>query len=663
MDLHFKESSVDYLWLFYTAFYTAKGTDRKEQCYVAKLAIWKEKTSFSHEYLVATIKSVHDDNQEQYLLFERTVGELNRDGAREEKLDGEGSRKRRRRQVKRNIEGVIMPERLWEAHAFGGDAKRPENLSDEEETKKDVWAAAVKGLISDVSESSSANLILADDRYQLLDRPFRNENDVHIASLILKKPYHDDDEGPPKTTDDSVPKSPVAQEADETEKLPSPSTSEQNAPSSLNPEPDALQSKSSTQPYIHGYQSSPLIQRHYSAESDSSFILYQTSSHLDYEASVLERASMSAPDLTEARLSPHLFASQLSSLDDTSDWESRDTAPFENQSEQVSSSTSSTSSTSSGYSTPRNRSPSAAHETSELPYADDVEDNVNISRESNPSPDLPQDMSQHESLTPVHRNNKSLDQLSYEGAGPEEAGPSNGNMDEDSKGLLFGSHEDSALSRRPVLNLKTVPDANQSPVEAPGDDPGIQKSHEEPPQLSPLESHSSSSQRYPPTIDEIPRSQGQHIPLGRIPSHASNESKKSTSSRVPSVKSFFSIQSDNLPPMPSRKYVFLFELVALANRLHKCKSLYRLFTKNCYWFVGIMFHVIRNFCQIDVSIDDKDGKTDIMKPEDEVTIWVNSGRMGRFLHAIKIMKAPRLFTIQALKRKWQAANARFIAQV
>ncbi|XP_006461469.1 hypothetical protein AGABI2DRAFT_178619 [Agaricus bisporus var. bisporus H97] len=741
MDLHFKEGSVDYLWLFYTAFYSAKGANRKEQCYVAKLAIWKERSSFSHEYLVVTVKSVHDDIREQYLLFERTVGELNREGAREEKLDGEEKRRRRGRGEKRIIDAVNMPERLWEAHTFGGNATRQRDLSDEEDTGNDTWRMTVKSLISDASESSSANLILADDRYQVLDKPYRNPNDVHIASLILKKPYHDDDdeEAPKTTADPSVPKSPTAQEpeqtekissqeveqteklssqeaaqvekmpslearqtekspllkadlpsheAEQTEKLPSPvapDNPEENDHPSADPKSDAPRPPTPMPQHpINALWSSPLVERQFSAESDSSLLLEQNiTSNLDCDQSVLERASVSAPDITTARLSPHYFASQLPRGGFDDDWEvdsSRGTIFFESGSERVSFRTNSPGSTRSfrsDFSAPVNQN-SSVYGTPVLPYGL-IEDSQHALHEYlNQSPTPHEDTSQHRILTPVRRSRTSIDQLSYVQSEvdsviepevkPTEVDPPISDTGQEPKSLLFDSHEGADNSRLPVLELKTLPEANQDPIEVSSSEPPrVQVLQEEEPPLSPLENEPLSPEQHPTVEEEIsmvPRST-EYLPLGRVPSHASSDSKKSTSSRVSrhSVRSLFSIHSDTIPPMPSRKYVFLFELVALAVRLHKCKSLYRLFTKNCYWFVGVMFHVIRNFCQIDVSIDDKDGKPDVMKPDDEVTIWVNSGRMGRFLHAIKIMKAPRLFTIQALKRKWQASNARFTAQM
>ncbi|EKM81336.1 hypothetical protein AGABI1DRAFT_106071 [Agaricus bisporus var. burnettii JB137-S8] len=741
MDLHFKEGSVDYLWLFYTAFYSAKGANRKEQCYVAKLAIWKERSSFSHEYLVVTVKSVHDDIREQYLLFERTVGELNREGAREEKLDGEERRRRRGRGEKRIVDAVNMPERLWEAHTFGGNATRQRDLSDEEDTANDTWRMTVKSLISDASESSSANLILADDRYQVLDKPYRNPNDVHIASLILKKPYHDDDdeEAPKTTADASVPKSPTAQEAEQTEKIPSQEVEQTEKLSSQEaaqvekmpslearqtdkspllkadlPSHEAEQTEKLPSPVapdnpedsdhpladpksdaprpptpmpqhpINTLWSSPLVERQFSAESDSSLLLEQNiTSNLDCDQSVLERASVSAPDITTARLSPHYFASQLPRGGFDDDWEvesSRGTIFFESGSERVSFRTNSPGSTRSfrsDFSAPVNQN-SSIYGTPVLPYGL-IEDSQHALHEYlNQSPVPHEDTSQHRILTPVRRSRTSIDQLSYVQSEvdsviepevkPTEVDPPINDTGQEPQSLLFDSHEGADNSRPPVLELKTLPDANQDPIEVSNSEPPrVPVLREEEPPLSPLENEPLSPEQHPTVEEEIsmvPRST-EYLPLGRVPSHASSDSKKSTSSRVSrhSVRSLFSIHSDTIPPMPSRKYVFLFELVALAVRLHKCKSLYRLFTKNCYWFVGVMFHVIRNFCQIDVSIDDKDGKPDVMKPDDEVTIWVNSGRMGRFLHAIKIMKAPRLFTIQALKRKWQASNARFTAQL
>lgn len=77
----------------------------------------------------------------------------------------------------------------------------------------------------------------------------------------------------------------------------------------------------------------------------------------------------------------------------------------------------------------------------------------------------------------------------------------------------------------------------------------------------------------------------------------------------------------------------------------------------------MIFHVVRVFTGIDASISGEEDRVDRMKPSTEVMLWINSGRMGTFLRSIRIVKAPRLFTIRALIRKWHGAIVRFEDQV
>lgn len=213
LDVGFSEGPIDYLWLFYTAFYTAKGIPRAKSFYVTRLSIWKEpaiRMSFFHEYLVATIKSDNRaDKQEYYLLFERTAGQLNTDKRTEENLS-QKAKTAQEGDERRNGEDVdefsFAPDRNLEDTMFGAGPQHWSHQSDDEGGPKSASTHgsaspqsegvagmlgmffAAKDLASNVSESSSRDLILADDRYQLIDRPYRKSSDIEVAWITLGRP-------------------------------------------------------------------------------------------------------------------------------------------------------------------------------------------------------------------------------------------------------------------------------------------------------------------------------------------------------------------------------------------------------------------------------------------------------------------------------------------
>lgn len=166
--------------------------------------------SFFHEYLVATIQSDNRaDKPEYYPLFERTAGQLNTDKRTEENL----SQKAKTAQgddERRNGEDVdefsFVPDRNLEDRMFGAGPQHCSHQSDDEGDPKSASThgsaspqsegvagmlgtfSAAKDLASNAPESSSKDLILADDSYQLIDRPYRKSSDIEVAWIALGRP-------------------------------------------------------------------------------------------------------------------------------------------------------------------------------------------------------------------------------------------------------------------------------------------------------------------------------------------------------------------------------------------------------------------------------------------------------------------------------------------
>lgn len=159
----------------------------------------------------------------------------------------------------------------------------------------------------------------------------------------------------------------------------------------------------------------------------------------------------------------------------------------------------------------------------------------------------------------------------------------------------------------------------------------------------------------------IPR---RHIPLSRVPTNSTGISKMSFSSLGRRLilrhrSSTVTREYDALPVPRERPHIYLFELVVLACRLHKSQGLYRIFSRNCYWFVGMIFHVLRKFTSSNARLIDDAGGEKELEPSDEIHPLINGGRMGTFMSAITIVKAPRMFTVDAMIRRWQGAVVRF----
>jgi hypothetical protein len=73
----------------------------------------------------------------------------------------------------------------------------------------------------------------------------------------------------------------------------------------------------------------------------------------------------------------------------------------------------------------------------------------------------------------------------------------------------------------------------------------------------------------------------------------------------------------------------------------------------------MIFHVIQKFTDKKADVTDEEGNVATLGPTQEVHRWINEGRMGTFLRSITVVKAPRMFTIDAVIRKWNGAMVRF----
>lgn len=547
MDIGFNEGPVDYLWLFYTAFYTAKGISKAKTFYVTRLSIWKEsalRLSFFHEYLVATIRSTNSaDERDYYLLFERTAGQLNTDKRAEEDLDekvAEQEGGEPPRIPEENPDDFsFAPDRTIECKLFGPSAKKWRQHSDDEGGPRSASSrgsispksngdagsgfgmfSAATDLASDASEASSGDLILADDRYQLIDRPCRSPSDIEVAWIILGQPD--------ETTVDPA-GNPTSQSS-----VPQPGTPPPSSPISY--------SNRSTNP-----QKAPTADARQRTISDT--IVHPTTGpglgNLQRSASIGSEVSYTS--LLTTKSSPEIGARNGNHI------------PVQ---------------------------ASASLPPSELSHGPDGQER--------PAPVPPNyDITPFPNQLPFAASNLSIEEIQ-----PAPTG-------------TFGKY---------------------------------------------LSNHSLSAEGF-----QLPGR-----PLTRINTKLSEKSHSSKISRLSRLRrktSFSTVHYDSLSPLPPRNHVYLYELVALACRLHKCKSLYRIFTRNCYWFVGMIFHVIRVFTGVDASISGEGDSVDRMKPSNEVMLWINSGRMGTFLRSVRIVKAPRLFTVYALIRKWHGAIARFEDQV
>lgn len=571
LDVGFSEGPVDYLWLFYTAFYTAKGIPRAKSFYVTRLSIWKEpamRMSFFHEYLVATIRSdSRTDKREYYLLFERTAGQLNTDKKKEEDL-GRKPESGQEDEEQRNEEEVndfsFAPDRNLEDKVFGTGPQHWSHQSDDEGAPKSASTQgstspqsegiagmlgmffAAKDLVSNASESSSKDLILADDRYQLIDRPYRRSSDIEVAWIVLGRPDGINPDSVENLGAQTV--APTNESTPATTPNPLPSHHSQDNLSQHNPALTSVQRTASNNSAIssnHSIASSIGDVPTNSDPPDSPHSSQATTFQHDLNLGVRPRTISKASSVPHASRSSHPLGAH------------------------------------------RNKrlsvNPSAS--TPSLPSRIQAGDQPPPI--SNPSPnDAP-----HSTF---------LDQLPF----------ASSNIDDGEAPISSGPLGD-------YLNTRS---------------------------LSTEAFHFSGH------------------PLLRVNTSISNVTRSSRF-RLRRRSSFSTIQYDSLPPLPSRNYIYLYELVVLACRLHKCTSLYRIFTRNCYWFAGMIFHVIRVFTGIDASISGEGDQVDRMKPSTEVMLWINSGRMGTFLRSIRIVKAPRLFTVYALIRKWHGAIVRFEDQV
>ncbi|KAF9447251.1 hypothetical protein P691DRAFT_776265 [Macrolepiota fuliginosa MF-IS2] len=567
LDITITEGPVDYLWLFYSAFYSAKGMHRMNTFYVVRLAIWKEpatRMSFFHEYLVATIRSTDpSDRRKYYLLFERTAGWLNTDKKKEEDfgqnsvLEQEGDEPRTRGEEIGDFS--FIPDREQEDKTFWSEAQghqpdkggRPQSVGMQNSASPQSdgisgmvgMLLAAKNLASQTSESSSADLILADDRYQLIDRPYRHSSDIEVAWITLAQP---------------------------------PINPEQSAENIAGPPPAAPSTNAAPDPSL----SSGGPQDKFRSRSVPGSI-YHTHSNGSSVSDIAHRTRSLRGDPVDTSGSPHPRVNTMigSKLDLDS--------------------------------VIRPRVASHTSTVSHISY----------------SSHLPG----HQPQSPVRLASISVTSLETSQT----------------------PADNRALHSVEFPPTETLPSTSidQLPFITPSTDT------EDAPALSePLA-------EYPNTslfTEGLENSFGH--PLSR-PETKTSQVSASSLWRPKRKRSFSTLDYDaTAKSTEGEPHVFLFQLVALACRLHKCTSLYRIFTRNCYWFAGMIFHVVRVYTGTDASICGEDG-VDRMKPSDEVMLWVNSGRMGTFLRSIRIVKAPRLFTVHALIRKWKGANLRFRDQV
>lgn len=567
MDVGYKEGPVDYLWLFYSAFYTAKGISRAKTFYVTRLSIWKEsalRLSFFHEYLVATIRSTnHADKREYYLLFERTAGEVNKEKKAEEELEENNAGQEDEAEVEEQAndddfdpnDPSCAPDRKLEHKTFGAGAKSSGQHSDDEDGTRSNGPSKSEGFgmfgalfsASKASESSSGDFILADDQYQLIDRPYRSPTDIEVAWIVLGKPPEDysDILGSPSITPvQSAPSTPI---------------SHASLPHSSQRVPFADAARQRTTSDISTVSKAPTSK----------------SVPTDYHIS-------SSHTVQTLKVKPHLQTSDPDTL---------------------------------------RRSASTA---SALSYTS------LLSTQSSPPNGV-----RRENHTIFLQASTSLP-LIESSQGPDERGrPLSIPPGHETASPPLPQHLSPTTSER---NVEVVPASATTVENGAHRDPSLSAEGLRPPEH----------------------------PLLRVETNVSSRthtSKLSMSSRVRRKTSFSTLNYDSLPPLAARNYVYFYELVVLACRLHKCKSLYRIFTRNCYWFVGMMFHVVRVFTGVDAEIGGEDESVDRMKPSSEVMMWVNSGRMGTFLRSVRVVKAPRLFTVYALIRKWHGAVTRFEDQV
>ncbi|KXN83426.1 hypothetical protein AN958_01440 [Leucoagaricus sp. SymC.cos] len=207
MAVGFAKGPIEYLWRFYMALFSIRPKGRINYYYVESLMVFKEpglRLSLFHEYIIAKIRSIEpQDKKVFYLLLERTAGQLNRQRKREEHIpeqmeemvaeidkmiDDEEAKDEETlsHAPDRQMEDTMFnPRRGWSRTSTSNIRSRntDENLYD----RPGIFTAAAN-LASTSSESSSGNFLLAEDWFEILDRPQRAPDDVLIAEIVFRPP-------------------------------------------------------------------------------------------------------------------------------------------------------------------------------------------------------------------------------------------------------------------------------------------------------------------------------------------------------------------------------------------------------------------------------------------------------------------------------------------
>jgi hypothetical protein len=634
MRIGFERGPVDYLWLYYTAFYSSRPEGRIHNFYVDALTIWKEPSALDHEYLVATIKSTpipskqrqeidgqrkqKDDQtahqetnpttqvQEYYLLFERTAGGLNRERRKEEFLPEKWT------DVEKEDEQNSpqhSPDRHLEEKMFNGTSKRKRQGTATPRWKaKDAsgLATAALDLASAASESSSADLLLAEDLFELIEGPCRQEADQIVARLKLRPPPSESSEDGTDWENTLLSERTVVPAAAGTQSM----AESLGSPGGSLPRPDVPRTFSNQQGTFQTSRQDLTSLRQQPSSRDVTPRLLNSN---DYQ-----RKSVSDSSISNVTSLPYAFTSNISPQLDF----------------------------------PPDFPPTFHDETLSRPSGS----GSGRGRPASPASSASDESSGHDS--------DSLDDSnSGEGSDEVEVVVEDDNDEQDEQDVDTHEQDEQSVDiHEQGQDANIQPDEQNTDIpEQDGQDPDIPMSPG--PALSEtLSLHSSHSFASNPSFH--------HPPLTRVATNATNATRSSRLTlpsfninahglhlrRVGSNATRF---FDSLPVPPSRQHIYLYELVVLACRLHKCKSLYRIFTRNCYWFAGMIFHVIRNFTGGDGHVVDEAGIEETLRPSQEVHRWINEGRMGTFLRSITVVKAPRMFTIDAVIRKWHGANVRF----
>ncbi|KXN81172.1 hypothetical protein AN958_05943 [Leucoagaricus sp. SymC.cos] len=719
MAVGFAKGPIEYLWRFYMALFSIRPKGRINYYYVESLMVFKEpglRLSLFHEYIIAKIRSIEpQDKKVFYLLLERTAGQLNRQRKREEHIpeqmeemvaeidkmiDDEEAKDEETlsHAPDRQMEDTMFnPRRGWSRTSTSNIRSRntDENLYD----RPGIFTAAAN-LASTSSESSSGNFLLAEDWFEILDRPQRAPDDVLIAEIVFRPP--------PERLAGENPERPDASTSVLSNTAPGTSVINQSivdfhlSSRPPNSSPVSLATPKafsrSTTSFESSRKPSPAQRpnpgrRHLhpvSPSLDASSRFSRSVPADIHKATGLRKTQTSSP-LSISSLPPRPRPPRRSSsLDDTSATQqapvkqasSIHTSPHKHLSTYKQSSPN----------TPRHfLDVPPLKETSNLHHlgsANSSESFLPVLSSPVPparslaSPDDEDTLSSLHLPSPVSDINVEgpdadadpLEDLS-DGQGrsfvdedvEEEEDAEEDEVEEldepevviDGEGVDLDPVDkiDVGEEIEPELNVQdeivTEPRENNVSLDdcsLVSEALGVQAHDENDP---PHPSYDNSR------LDRVTTNTSGTSGTGTARSHYTFTESLRNALR-PGRQDSLDLHYNSLGAPEGRKYIYLYELVSLADRLHKAKSLYRIFTRNCYWFVGMIFHVLRTFTKVpEAFLVDVEGKRISLGPSDDLHRWMNAGHMGTFLNWITVVKAPRIFTIQAVIRKWHGASAKF----